>query len=235
MPEPELAVVVLDWKRPQNMGSVIEAIRGQSIPVDLYIVHQANNRVYESAENIHVQTNRGCGTRWDILPLVENPYTVFIDDDLRLTDEKILETMLHHVKTHNHVSAVGITLGDHPEKPYSSGTKVYAPIELTRVNICMGNINMVYTRLARTIWCSHTAYIRTMRRPETAIIGDDDIISSHLFNKENFSNFAVGNGEKPYETLSTLHGLENMPGHYEFRNELCKKLAFTPIRSGGLT
>ena len=229
MPKPELAVVVLDWKRPQNMESVIESIRGQSIPVDLYVVHQANNRVYESAENIHVETNRGCGTRWDILPLVENPYTVFIDDDIKLTDDKILETMLYHVKTRGHVSAVGITLGDHPERPYSSGNKVYAPKEPTRVNICMGNINMVNTRKARTIWCGATEYIRTMRRPETSIIGDDDIISSHLFNRNSYLNYAVGNGEKPYETLSTMHGLENMPGHYEFRNELCTKLTFTPL------
>jgi hypothetical protein len=229
MPEPELAVVVLDWKRPQNMPHVIQSIREQSIPVDLYIVHQANNRVYDSAENIHVQTNRGCGTRWDILPLVENKYTVFIDDDIKLTDPKILETMLIHVRSKDHVSAVGIILGEHPERPYSSGNKVYAPEKLTEVNICMGNINMIRTRYARIMWCSSTEYIRTMRRPGTDIIGDDDIISSYLFNQSRFKNYSVGNGEKPYETLSTLHGLENMPDHYEFRNELCRKLTFTPL------
>jgi hypothetical protein len=226
MPEPELAVVVLDWKRPQNMPYVIQAIREQSIALDLYIVHQANNRVYDSAENIHVETNRGCGTRWDILPLIENTYTVFIDDDMKLIDNKILETMLNHVKEKFHVSAVGITLGDHPEKPYSSGDKVYAPLELTKVDICMGNLNMVQTRLARGLWCSHIELTRTMRRPETSIIGDDDIISSYLFAKAGYGNYVVGNGEKPYEMLSTLHGLEHMPSHYEFRNELCRLLTF---------
>lgn len=213
------------------MDDVIAGIRAQSVDVDLCIVHQDNDRVYEGAENIHIQTNRGCSSRWNILPFIENEFTVFLDDDLKLTDAKIFETMLKHVETYKHVSAVGVIIGTQPENPYSSGHKVYAPIVPSEVDICMGNLNMFHTITARDLWCTQLEFIRQFRRPGTIIIGDDDIISSHLFTKAEITNFAVGNGEVPYETLSTLHGLENDPSHYTFRNELCTRLTFASTRT----
>jgi len=227
----ELACLILDWKRPQNMEAVIAGVLSQSIDVNLYIVHQENDRVYPGAENIHIQTNRGCGSRWNALPFVESKYTVFLDDDLQLTDPQIFETMLSYVKTLDHVSAVGALLGDHADKPYTSGNKVYAPIEPTEVDICLGNLNMVKTEMAIRVWCTQLDFIRTMRRPGTMIIGDDDIISSFLFTQSGFSNYVVGNDVIPYQTLSTLHGLENDPDHYNFRNSLCIRLPFKSTRT----
>jgi hypothetical protein len=218
------------------MEKVIEGIRSQTVETDLYIVHQENNRYYPGAENISFELNRGCETRWSILNFVENEFTVFVDDDLQLTDPEIFETMLEHVPLRHNVSAVGVLLGDHPEKPYTSGDKVYAPEELTMVNICMGNLKMIRTAVGRKIWAENIDFIRGMRRPGTIILGDDDIISSHLFGKYGYNCYTIGNGEKPYKMLSTLHGLENDPSHYDHRNELCATLSWTPLVewSGGV-
>lgn len=185
----ELACVILDYRRPQNMEEIIDAINHQSIATDVYIAHQENRRNYDGVcENIHLERNRGCKARYQILPLVNNPYTMIIDDDLRPAVVNIFEVMLEFAKKlDTRVGAYGLNLGRNPKQPYSSGTRIYHTVSPVPVDIILGNFQMINTRRGSRIWNENHNLIRDVTN-DGEIIGCDDIILSYLYKREGKSD-----------------------------------------------
>jgi len=217
----KLGCVIIDWKRPGNMPTVLEGIRSQSIDTDIYVIHQENTRIYEGCENFHSERNRGPGARWLMLPFIQNEYCVFVDDDLKLKDERILETMLRECVQHHHVSCVGVILGS-PEAPYTTCRKLYAQDPPVQVDIGMGNLNMVKAQPAASLIVQDLALFHSIAKD--GIIAEDDILFSYLHQKAGGATYCCGNGSIPYDVLDVAHGLEHRPTHYTDRNEICIRL-----------
>ena len=232
----DVACVVLDWKRPQNMPTVLNALRRQEgVNIRIYVIHQENMRKYKDCENIWLERNYCCAARWLALPLIRERYTVFVDDDIELTDPGIVALLVRHLKTLHHVSAAGSNFGDDPERPYTSGEKVWAPEEPAVVDVCLGNLNAVITREAANRWISALDHIKDVatERPNEMFICTDDIITSWLYVQAGMKNYAAGRGEVPYRVLDTAHGLEHRSEHPETRDRICRVLGYrktTPKR-----
>jgi len=127
----DVACLIIDWKREENLPAVLEGVRAQTLDMDIFVVHQANSRHCEGCININHQGNIGSGMKFAVLSMIPNEYTAIIDNDLQLTDDVFLETLFLHCVEYGFVGAVGVHTGADLEKPYTSGSKINAPIEPT--------------------------------------------------------------------------------------------------------
>lgn len=227
----ELACVILDWKRPDNMPKVLEGVRRQSTECAIYVVHQENDRKYDVYENINLSINHACGARWSILSLIHLPYTVMVDDDLELTNPETFAVMLEAVKKYHHVSAIGVNLGT-AEEPYLTGEKVVGTSEVQKVDICLGSLSMVRTTETAIIWNEGLPLVYQYQNRPAPYIKCDDILYAYLHRRAGGGEYVVGHGERPYEVLDTAHGLEHDPDHYTDRNDICKALGIKQMPNG---
>lgn len=219
----EYACVVLDWKRPQNMGRVVDGIRKQSLENHLYIVHVENDRKVDEATNITLDVNYGPGVEFSILPIIHEPYTIFLDDDIGMTDPEYFSILGSAVKKYDYTGCVGVMLGDDKAKPYTSGGKTYSPKEQFEADIVLANLFAMNTYRAAYVWSKYIAIIRSLQYRWPGFITNEDCMMSLLWQHEyGRKPVAVGTGEKPYEILSTKHGLEHDPDHYIQRDAVCK-------------
>jgi len=223
----DVACLIVDWKREENLPAVLEGVRAQTLDMDIFVVHQENSRHCEGCINISHQGNIGSGMKFAVLSMIPNEYTAIIDNDLKLTDDLFMETLFLHCETHGFVGAVGVHLGPDPDKPYTSGSKIYAPIEPTPVDIVLTNACMLHTFEATKRWNSNLDLIRSIQcrkdeRPEMLL--NEDVIYSLVSIIEGRQPVAVGNGAIPYQVLDTADGLEHTELHYRSRDANASQL-----------
>lgn len=229
----ELACLILDYNRPQNMLEIIEAVNRQNINVDLYIVHQGNNREYDCFENIHLEHNRGPRTKYQILSLIDNPYTIIIDDDLKPVGENIFDVMLQYAKElKTLVGAYGLILGNNKNMPYTSGQRIFHTSTPVEVDIILANFHLVETAFAAKLWNNNKEVTQKsmsfsdLFNKDPLFGTNEDVILSYLYKKANMNVYVVGTGIKGYQELDNMGGLEFEEGHLRSRNELAKELFY---------
>jgi hypothetical protein len=101
-------VIILSYRRPQNLAAVVASARGQSVPPSrVVVVHNAPScDPVADAENILFDINAGCRARHAVGQLSSADAVVFIDDDVALGGDvcaALLASLLRHPE-----SVVGI-------------------------------------------------------------------------------------------------------------------------------
>jgi GT2 family glycosyltransferase len=101
--------LLLNWKRQENLKKVIESIRSQSVPIEIFLW---NNNIddrtqYDVDLQIHSNKNLMCWPRWFMANYASTEYVFSLDDDLIIKDEKVIEDCLEYANK-NQVS-IGYT------------------------------------------------------------------------------------------------------------------------------
>jgi len=100
----EIATILTNWKRPQNLPRICKAVRQQSHPSALYIVDNSPDGILppmatELADDVwRVGVNGGPPIRFaPAFKLWQYDYFLFLDDDL-IPGEKCIENCLDHCR-----------------------------------------------------------------------------------------------------------------------------------------
>ena len=94
---PTVTVVLLNWKRPENLKKVIESIKKQK-KVDVKI-HLWNNNVdcdefFDVDMQIDSDENYICMPRWFMASMTKSEYIMTLDDDLLLTEPYVIYNLV---------------------------------------------------------------------------------------------------------------------------------------------
>ena len=93
---PRMTIVLLNYKRPQNIPVILESIRRQSVGARVFLWNNGTADVdcpmidrYEASRR-----NVGCMARWKLAREAETPYVMSLDDDICFDREDALEDVI---------------------------------------------------------------------------------------------------------------------------------------------
>ncbi len=89
-----ITAVLMSWKRKPNMPLIIEALLGQSVPVDIWLINNNGTEDFGVKRTTFFSPSPGEWARYVIAGRVETAYTMFQDDDFMLGDPHFLEDAL---------------------------------------------------------------------------------------------------------------------------------------------
>ena len=89
-----ITAILMSWKRKPNMPKIIEAIRGQSVPVEIWLVNCNGLEDFGADKLIAMPWGPGEWARYGMLGRVKSKYCMFQDDDFMMGDKFFLEDAL---------------------------------------------------------------------------------------------------------------------------------------------
>ena len=103
-----ITAVLLSWKRKANMPQIIDMLRRQTVPVEVWVINNDGAEDFGADRLISIPWNAGEWARYVVAGRVETEYTMFQDDDFMVGDVEYLEDALAHsiVKCPNHLLGV---------------------------------------------------------------------------------------------------------------------------------
>lgn len=89
-----ITAVLMSWKRKQNMPLIIEALRSQTVTVDIWLINNNGTEDFGVKKTTFFSPSPGEWARYVIAGRVETEYTMFQDDDFLLGDPHFLKDAL---------------------------------------------------------------------------------------------------------------------------------------------
>ncbi len=117
-----ISALLLNYKRPQNIPKIIEALRRQTVEVEVVLWN--NGEPVEGADlTITASKPLQCHVRFLAVGLARSPYVWIQDDDFLVTDKRLFETLVPIADAHpdSFLTADGKILSNGP-KPYQCGS-----------------------------------------------------------------------------------------------------------------
>lgn len=87
----KVTAVLLSYKRKPNMPLIIEAIRRQTVPAEIWVINNDGTEDFGADRPIAIPWNAGEWARYVFAARVETEYCMFQDDDFMLSDKYFLE------------------------------------------------------------------------------------------------------------------------------------------------
>ena len=114
-----ITAVLLSWKRKANMPFIIEALRNQTVPVEIWLINNNGLEDFGADRTAFFSPSPGEWARYAIAGRVETEYCMFQDDDFMLGDRFYIEDALgmHADKCPDNILGVA-GRGLQPTKPH---------------------------------------------------------------------------------------------------------------------
>lgn len=91
MTDPLVTAVLLSWKRKPNMPRIIEALRSQTVPVEVWVINNDGTEDFGADRLIAMPWNAGEWARYPMAGRIETEYGLFQDDDFIIGDDTFVE------------------------------------------------------------------------------------------------------------------------------------------------
>jgi hypothetical protein len=214
----DISCILLNWKRPYNIESVIHSIRMQTIKskiilfdnsgvIDRSFDHKADI-VFRCSKNFH------CLPRYMLAGWIFSDYIFSIDDDFIIKDENLFLNLISESKEYDNKYALcynGCKLAK-TDRPYWDSVRDIEPGEK---DVCNFGICFYKTELIGSFPLNPFAIYS-----ENEMKYGDDIIASNSFQCRVSKH--IGNAVESIE--NDEYGLSKQPLHMPIRDSLCKKL-----------
>lgn len=235
----KVEVVVINWKRPSNVGEIVSALRRQTIPCTITICDCHNSpefklppSVLDSSDRVyHWKHNLGAFSRYVPVGGYDHEYTFFIDDDM-MPGARCVEHFLTWAEQLRSFGALG-QLGRILENDGS-----YRPQDIERADDFTEVDILVRAFFVRTENLVHVPQMRNLLRefddPE-----DDILLSVGLAMYADLASYLTPRDVDP-ETLVNMSELDrpysrqSRPHHLAARSRLLRRamrLGWQPVRS----
>jgi LPS sulfotransferase NodH len=93
-----ITACLLNWRRPENLPTVIDSLRNQSVPVRIYLWNNGQPLSEDVASRLDWYVNSGHNVgpcaQWWMAYQATTPYVCMLDDDLALSDSHVLRDEL---------------------------------------------------------------------------------------------------------------------------------------------
>jgi hypothetical protein len=166
----DLTLLLLNWRRPENLERVLQSIDRQTIRPKIFLW---NNGVHFKHPLIDWQVsssqNKRCWPRWFMGAMAETNYVCSLDDDFAFGDERVLEDLMQYLESLDNpdraVGAAGVILD--PRLPYGRCRHIDRPPQVdTSVDIVKGKLLACMTSALKS-----TAILGAVREDDIAISG----------------------------------------------------------------
>ena len=85
-------VILTNWKRPDNLDMVIDSIRRQTVPANIWLWDNSGEDIpFYVDYRVNSGDNMFCWPRWLLSTMVKTKYVLVMDDDLMLNRDNVIE------------------------------------------------------------------------------------------------------------------------------------------------
>jgi len=229
-----VTVVLLNWQRAENIGPVLHCLRQQTARPKIMLWNNGEPILVQQGVGApvyiekhpwvsfaaHASRNIGCFGRWLLAALADTEYVATLDDDLVLSDPKVLGDAIRAQRELCPDGIVGLFGWQRVEgRPYRGGRHVHGASQDVRVDVIKGRF-MVLRRelLARVpIVCPV---------PGPLVTAEDDIYVSLCVSRgQPGAHLVPGVLGKRWKELGQKGvAAAAQPGHYERRDAMVRRL-----------
>ena len=104
-----ITAILLSYKRQQNIPKIIESLRGQTVPVEIWLINNLDCKSFGEDRSIHIPWNAGEWARYVFAPRAKTEYVMFQDDDWLINDSHFVESAINiHLGANHGMGMVGI-------------------------------------------------------------------------------------------------------------------------------
>ena len=217
-PASQMTLLLLNWKRPDNLRRVLETIRAQSIVPAVFLWNNGAAFSHPLVDwQINSDCNMGCWPRWTMGAMATTRYVCSLDDDFAFGDEHVVQDLQEcldaQARPDRLLGACGVILD--PARSYGDCTHVHGdPGGDVAVDIVKG----------RMLAC------RTQALREVALLGairEDDIALSALIAPDSLRHHLLPGvlGGRMVSLPEQGVGLSQQPAHAASR-ELARRRFF---------
>ena len=220
----KITVVLLNWKRSENVKAIVQTLRNQSVSPQIFLWDNAqdHNRVVVKDVDWYIQSslNKICWPRWFMASQADTQYVMSLDDDLNLLDDFVIEDLIAVLDNDCHAERIfgreGVIL--RPGMLYAGSNQHNEElVNLKRTDAV--NVDIVKGRLMAF---SKEALIHAPIL--TKVTNEDDIAISGLLAKgRNRYHRVLGWLQHRTYNLPDNDALYNQPGHFKRRDAGVKK------------
>ncbi|MBX9688089.1 MAG: hypothetical protein K2X27_15385 [Candidatus Obscuribacterales bacterium] len=212
--EPQITIVLLNYKRPQNIPIILESIKNQSVPARVFLFN--NGGINVNAEDIDCYeespVNLGCMARWKMAQKASTPYLMSLDDDICFKRNDALEKIIQSLeKQDNPNRAIGFFGLRFKKLP------IYTMGKNMEVGINQGNEDLHVDIVKGRVMAFRKDLLDGLNFPEER---EDDIYLSALFakKKRRFHRLPLALADSFTELEDFGVGNWQEPIHYSSRN-----------------
>ncbi len=212
-----ITAILLNYRRPDNMVAIIDALRRQTLPVSIFLIDNAEESIANKVsveKYIHVPWNAGAPIRLYLGPWVETPKIMFLDDDL-LPDETFVEVASHKYEKHapKILGAYGRRLSlNFPH--YGAAVDRERNVEHGPTEIVKGRVMLFDKKLLQHLVAPEVP-LATFRHA-------DDVYLSLATGRAQPAHFVARElREHLHELPAGRHGDSKKRDHYRLREEFC--------------
>jgi hypothetical protein len=107
---PSATAILTNYRRPLNLPLVIESIRRQTVPVEIFLWDNSGALPVPVDLTVKASVNLHCSARWTLAQFASSDYVFNIDDDLALADPMVIEKCIGYVgKSDTAIGKEGVT------------------------------------------------------------------------------------------------------------------------------
>jgi hypothetical protein len=215
-----ITICLTNWRRPENLNKTIESIKSQSIDTNIYLWNNGDKFSHSAVDwMVESSANKICWPRWFMASMAETEFVCIMDDDLFLKDENILIELVELSATLNANTIIGpegvnLEIG----KTYLESKHIHSFHKPSDLNIKCDIIKGKFM-LLRT-----TSIHQFIPLGLPANYREDDIAISGLFAQGKGRNhLCITSFGTRFGILAEPFALRNEFGHFDRRNNACKK------------
>ena len=131
--------LLLNWERPENLHRIIESLRAQSVPIEIFLWNNnpEDKTRYDVDLQIDASKNLMCWPRWWMANYASSEYIFSLDDDLMFSDPDVVKDCVEFSKENDcAIGGFGMRLRN---RHYQKGQRVMPrPDRDISVDILMG-------------------------------------------------------------------------------------------------
>lgn len=222
----KIASIIITYKRDENIPRVIEGIRSQTVPSEIWVWGNRKHGFSVPTADVLINSTRNfyCQPRFLIAGFVKTPYIFNQDDDLAIKDKYLFAKLIETSKQYpnDFIGWNGRKFDDRVnwEKAYSfPGRGFCDDTDMDGLDMLNVGVSFFPTRLVNQIKIN--PFVDGITE-EQMKYGDDMIISSQLKNKRITSYM-----RKAFEYLNEYEergaALSKQTQHMNVRDEMCRK------------
>lgn len=222
----QITSIVLHYNRPENMKRVIDGIRNQTVPSEIWVWDNSGNCPADGID-VLIRSSRNfyCQPRFTIGHLVRTLYTYNQDDDLQIKDNRLFEKLID-------------TANEYPEdmigwngrifsreinwdKAYQSPGKGFCDnINMNGLDMMNVGVSFFRTEIINKLLVNPFQNDIDEVTEDEYKWGDDMFISNLLPKEHKRITEYLKNS---YEWLPEGQGLSKQTPHMDIRNRMCQR------------
>jgi len=241
---PQVTVVLVNYRRVQNLKAVLDCLSDQTVPVQVFLWNNAyggpraagqaeagpdRQDLLEAATHplvklcVESSRNMRCWPRWLLASMANTEYICSMDDDLVFTDARVLEDAVWASRTKCPEGVVGFFGWQRvPGESYRNSSHESGNLQDRWVDFIKGRFMLFRRELLERVPLAHPVF-----RDVDALLrrADDFYVNICISRGERNAHLVPGILGFRYENLPTWHtGLATEKGHWDERDDLVRRM-----------